>query len=105
MIALSCSSCGQRLAIKVEMAGKKGKCPKCGKPVQVPSLDRSEGADWPPSPDALAVPPPPAIHVTGAPQGDTRGPQPAGDVSPEDYLSCAPPEDRASLAGWDRIAF
>ena len=43
MIALSCSSCGQRLSVKVEMAGRKGKCPKCGKPVQVPSLDRSAG--------------------------------------------------------------
>ena len=64
MIALSCSSCGQRLSIKEEMAGRKGKCPKCGKPVQVPSLDRSAGADWPPAPGALAVPPPPAILVT-----------------------------------------
>ncbi len=99
MIALSCSSCGQRLSIKVEMAGKKGKCPKCGKPVQVPSLDRSEGADWPPSPDALAVPPPPSIHVTGASESDTNGPEPGAEVTPEDYAFLRPAKGPSEL-GW-----
>ena len=105
MIALSCSSCGQRLSIKEEMAGRKGKCPKCGKPVQVPSLDRSEGADWPPSPDALAVPPPPAIHVTGALKGTQEDRNPPGTFLPKITLSWRPPEDRVNSAGWDRIAF
>ncbi len=81
------------------MAGRKGKCPKCGKPVQVPSLDRSEGADWPPSPDALAVPPPPSIHVTGASDSDTNGPEPGAEVTPEDYAFLRPAKGPGEL-GW-----
>jgi hypothetical protein len=37
-------SCDQQLALSPEMAGKKGKCPKCGKTFQIPQTLGSRGA-------------------------------------------------------------
>jgi serine/threonine protein kinase/predicted RNA-binding Zn-ribbon protein involved in translation (DUF1610 family) len=34
-----CSACGKRLKVKVELAGKKVKCPQCGQAVAVPAAD------------------------------------------------------------------
>jgi predicted Ser/Thr protein kinase len=43
MITFACPACGQKLKVKTELGGKKGNCPHCGKPTQVPL-----GADAPP---------------------------------------------------------
>jgi hypothetical protein len=37
-IRAQCAGCGKVLNVKPEFAGKIGKCPDCGKPVQVPAL-------------------------------------------------------------------
>jgi hypothetical protein len=39
MITFLCKHCGHKLAVKDELAGKTGKCPKCGKPSTVPGAD------------------------------------------------------------------
>ena len=52
-IAVSCQ-CGQRFSVKEELAGKKGKCPKCGTIFRIPSASSS-----PPPPPLSSVPPPP----------------------------------------------
>jgi hypothetical protein len=49
MIRTQCSRCGQAIKVADEAAGKRGKCPKCGAAVQIPTLD---------IPDAIPVPPP-----------------------------------------------
>ena len=99
MIAFSCSSCSRQLKVKEEYAGRKAKCPHCGNPVLVPAPVRTTGSVWPPSPDALAVPPPPAIHVTGASDSDTNGPEPGAEVTPEDYAFLTPAKGPGEL-GW-----
>jgi hypothetical protein len=35
LVSLACPGCGHGLKVKAELAGKRGKCPKCGKPVLV----------------------------------------------------------------------
>ena len=37
MIAFACSACQAKLSVKDELAGRKGKCPACSRPVVVPS--------------------------------------------------------------------
>jgi len=39
MIQLTCSQCGSNLGVTDKMAGKKGKCPKCGKMNVIPYPD------------------------------------------------------------------
>ncbi|MCK4624458.1 MAG: hypothetical protein KAV00_04045 [Phycisphaerae bacterium] len=39
MIQLTCSQCGSNLRVTDKMAGKKGKCPKCGKMNVIPCPD------------------------------------------------------------------
>jgi hypothetical protein len=36
MIQVACSGCGAKLKVKDELAGRSGKCPKCGAKVQIP---------------------------------------------------------------------
>jgi len=43
-IAFTCSGCGKNLKVKAQLAGKSGKCPKCGQTVKVPE-DRHEGLE------------------------------------------------------------
>jgi hypothetical protein len=40
-IRFSCSACGRTIQTRAAMAGKPGKCPGCGAPVQVPALGAS----------------------------------------------------------------
>jgi DNA-directed RNA polymerase subunit RPC12/RpoP len=44
-LLVSCAACGKKLTVKSVFAGKKGKCPQCGKPVQVPAIKKK--ADGP----------------------------------------------------------
>src|SRR5579871_5312818 len=43
-IKFNCSTCGQELTVKDELAGKQGKCPGCKNVVTVPSLTASKSA-------------------------------------------------------------
>ena len=126
MISFSCSSCSHELKINEKMAGRKGKCPYCGKPIQVPvpeAEDEVPAAVWseatipPPSPpgpmSAIPVattpaqPLPeakPADLATVVPQGDTPGPEGGADIDPQDYAFLALPGGRANSAGWDHTA-
>ena len=70
MIRLDCPKCAQSLQISDDMAGKRGKCPKCGNVVLIPSA--------PKPPDLLPDPAPVRSPVVRAPQ-----------VSPMDELAAA----------------
>jgi predicted Ser/Thr protein kinase len=69
MIAFDCPGCGHTLRVKDELAGKKGKCPRCGAGVRVPGAGASAGDDatLPPSQ------PGPADNTAG-PDGGAHGP-------------------------------
>ncbi len=58
LVSFACPSCGKTFRVKAELAGKKGKCQKCGKPVVVPVA-------VPPASDQKTAPPPDqSEHVT-----------------------------------------
>lgn len=38
-IAVHCNGCGRRFSVKVEHAGKQGKCPRCGSTVDIPKAE------------------------------------------------------------------
>jgi hypothetical protein len=44
-IAVSCSQCGSQLRVKDELAGRRGKCPKCQGVIQIPSRSVSPPED------------------------------------------------------------
>lgn len=44
-IRYECDQCGSVLKIKVDLAGKPGKCPKCKTPFTVPAADESEASN------------------------------------------------------------
>lgn len=69
MISFSCSACGERLKVKDELAGKKGKCPKCKNAVVVPGTAPIAGPA-----DAVTLPPTPAV----------------GALAPDDVATLAP---------------
>lgn len=74
--------CGKKLAVRDELAGRKGKCPACGSVLSIPALP-SAGAPAP-------VPPPPAPK-----------PPPAKPASPPPKPPPAAPETKTK----SRIAF
>jgi serine/threonine protein kinase len=41
MISFACSSCGKKLSVKDELAGKRVKCPACGKPTLIVALTQT----------------------------------------------------------------
>lgn len=41
-IVTTCGACGAEFKVRDEFAGKRGKCPKCGRPVQVPHIVAAE---------------------------------------------------------------
>jgi hypothetical protein len=53
-LTVRCSGCGKSLHARAELAGKKGKCPGCGRPVQVPQLSRGTS----PAAGGITAPPP-----------------------------------------------
>jgi predicted Zn finger-like uncharacterized protein len=40
MITFACPHCGHSIKVQSELAGRKGKCSKCGKPIVVPAEPR-----------------------------------------------------------------
>src|SRR5271163_427789 len=62
VIMFSCSSCGNKLKVKPELAGKKVKCPKCAQVVLVPASEGDSSAG------------------TNPPEEKTRAPQDVGEV-------------------------
>jgi hypothetical protein len=51
MIQVECSGCGAKLKVKDALAGRSGKCPKCGGKVQIPSPAMAEAS----ADDSIAV--------------------------------------------------
>jgi len=84
VIDLSCSSCGQRLRVPIEHAGKRAKCPKCGEVLQIPAAGTTPAPQTSQTTDATtpASQPSTAGKATTAaadwylkiPEGDTFGP-------------------------------
>ena len=60
-IAVRCQ-CGRQFAVKNELAGKRGKCPKCGSIFQIPHADSSPPQ---PIPNPPPVPPPSDMDPDG----------------------------------------
>jgi len=71
-IQLACRGCGQKLAAKESMVGKRVKCPKCGGVIQVPQLQ-------PPAPEA--EPDEYEIDVPDAGRPASSAPPPTGSMS------------------------
>src|SRR5436190_15340110 len=55
MISFLCPHCGAQLRVRPESAGARGKCPRCGKPVEAPE-DGTAGADRSAKPGSGARP-------------------------------------------------
>ena len=71
-IRIDCPHCGGTLQVKDEYAGRKGKCPKCQKPIEVPGLAAAVGVAGAARPamassrsPANAAGPPPVIKESG----------------------------------------
>ncbi|MCE9526264.1 MAG: zinc-ribbon domain-containing protein, partial [Planctomycetales bacterium] len=45
-ISVTCPKCSTTLKVKDELAGKRGKCPKCQGPVQIPTAEQSAVKTW-----------------------------------------------------------
>jgi serine/threonine protein kinase len=104
MIAFACPSCGKKLSVKDESAGKKAKCPGCGQSVPIPSSVASSAVrDKNPAPqarasvaDARTLPPESNAAVRDSVSGDeTQGGEKgsiASSPAPEHYDFLAPPQ-------------
>ena len=95
MIAFLCSSCGAQLRVKDELAGVKGKCPRCGQPVEAPH-DAGAPLIRPPSGAARATPPPNETRPGSTPRTPMAAPRQDFDstanVQEEDLACLAPPQ-------------
>src|SRR5437868_5439051 len=61
MISFDCPSCGKNLTVKDDLAGKKGKCPKCRGVIMVPGqavpvAGQRGSSSRPDEPKAIGVP-------------------------------------------------
>lgn len=62
-IAVRCTSCSASFHVKDEYAGKRTKCPKCGGPMTIPTIDIADTVKMPyppniPKPTQPNAPPP-----------------------------------------------
>ncbi len=71
-ISVTCR-CGKKLAVRDELAGRKGKCPACGMVLSIPALPSAAGPPpaLPPQPASAAIPSPkpapkPPVEKTAA---------------------------------------
>jgi len=79
-IRAQCAVCGKTMNVKVQFAGKVGKCPGCGKPVKVPAAPApvDEEVEQPP-PKPVRRPAPPPVEDEEPPAKPARQPaMPAG---------------------------
>jgi WD40 repeat protein/serine/threonine protein kinase len=111
MISFDCSSCGRRLKVRDERAGKRGKCPACGSKVQVPLLTSPGSPSVDATPDGVSAHDAAAELVDADPDtlpplpdeadGGAAG-RPARDGGrPELYDFLAPPEQPDELGRID----
>jgi formylglycine-generating enzyme required for sulfatase activity len=114
MIAITCTSCSRKLAVKDDLAGKKVKCPNCGNVMLAPALalaSPSASPNPPPSPlpaaagreasqpDLPTAPPPPLSDATRAAGPGT----PEHDAGLTDFLAPAEMPDELGRLGGFRI--
>src|SRR6516225_7069154 len=59
-IAFSCE-CGQQLQAKEEHAGRRTRCPKCGRDVMIPSIETAPAPEPPLRPEAVTRRPRPDV--------------------------------------------
>ena len=84
LIHLECAACGSPLHCKPEHAGQQGRCPKCGKPIQVPGVAISGAITASLSPsdaDSTARRPAPSAATPAAARQSMSGPGVAGAAS------------------------
>ena len=96
VIMFSCSSCGNKLKVKAELAGKKVKCPKCAQVVLVPASagDSSAGTN-PPEEKTRAPQDVAAVDAATLPPANTRTIAP---VSKEDTNLANQPDATQDIA-------
>jgi serine/threonine protein kinase len=94
MIVFACASCGKRLKVGDDRAGKRGKCPGCGQKTSIPRPGES-------SEDGGPGPAPSTGHPGGSDSGQRRGKKPtAKDYA---FLSPAQSPDELGRLGHYRI--
>ncbi len=100
MIDFACPECARKIKVKADMAGRKGKCPQCGKSLTIPapSAALAQAATLTPRPAAAEDATLPPMQGAGASEGrpDTHGDADAtGDakgVPPSEFTDfLAPP--------------
>lgn len=100
MISFDCPHCAKALRLKDELAGKKGKCPACGKSITVPSASENRTLSLADPPNRSSAPPEthdsgPNIQskVSAAERASTQSLMPAAGkisaVRPEETLDDA----------------
>src|SRR5262249_19706921 len=95
MIVFACASCGQKLRVAEDRAGKNVRCPKCGQFAPIPAVTATAGG---PAPTAL-----PAYH-TGPQEAATLPPRPAANaptLAPSETVSPATAGDRLNVPGYE----
>jgi hypothetical protein len=60
VLSFSCE-CGQQLQAKEEYAGRRTRCPKCGRDVMIPSIETAPAPEPPPRPEAVVRRPRPDV--------------------------------------------
>ena len=119
MIVFPCLACGKKLNVKDELAGKRGKCPGCGKPITVPVVTEdlaaasAEPGKISPAPsshggggvsDERTLPPrqPPVPPATAEPPSLSRGsagPAPPAPV-PAEFLTATVCHRESAASGY-----
>jgi hypothetical protein len=90
MIAFLCSQCGAELRVKDELAGTKGKCPRCKQIVEAPH-------EKPTDPEALMGETQPSLPLAGAGSGSDAVFDSDGSHSAADLRFLAPPQEPGEL--------
>ncbi|MBI2190595.1 MAG: STAS domain-containing protein [Planctomycetes bacterium] len=89
-IKFKCNSCQAVLVVKDELAGKKGLCPKCQKPITVPAASpaspAADGLSLAVSPAQAPKPPPAPAPAVAKPEAPAAA---SGGASPLDMKSAA----------------
>jgi predicted Ser/Thr protein kinase len=93
MIAITCDGCRQKMKVKDELAGKTGKCPRCGKSLRIPDDQPPANMNEAPTlpPDAL---PRTATFDTAT---DSKAPPGLKFNSPELVDFLAPPQGEGEI--------